>query len=107
MGAYSAQVKTHFWIINVQQQTEPEFLNFEGTQESIPRNQFRLAVSGGGGPVRQPYSYSVPSPHRLFKNSSTGDTLGYQPLGPPHCGGLTMVRNLGDESGNREEDPLN
>ncbi len=24
-----------------------------------------------GGPVRQPYSYSVPSPHRLFKNSST------------------------------------
>jgi hypothetical protein len=24
------------------------------------------------GPVRQPYSYSVPNPHRLFKNSSTG-----------------------------------
>ncbi len=24
-----------------------------------------------GGPVRQPYYYSVPSPHRLFKNSST------------------------------------
>ncbi len=24
-----------------------------------------------GGPVRQPYSYSVPSPHRRFKNSST------------------------------------
>jgi hypothetical protein len=24
-----------------------------------------------GGPVRQPYSYSVSSPHRLFKNSST------------------------------------
>jgi hypothetical protein len=24
-----------------------------------------------GGPVRQPFSYSVPSPHRLFKNSST------------------------------------
>jgi hypothetical protein len=23
---------------------EPEFLNFEGTQESIPRNQFRQAV---------------------------------------------------------------
>ncbi len=23
------------------------------------------------GPVRQPYSYSVASPHRLFKNSST------------------------------------
>ncbi len=24
-----------------------------------------------GGPVRQTYSYSVPKPHRLFKNSST------------------------------------
>jgi hypothetical protein len=24
-----------------------------------------------GGPVRKPYSYSVPSPRRLFKNSST------------------------------------
>ena len=37
----------------------------------IPRNQFRQAVYPGG-PVRQPYSYSVPSPYRLFKNSSTG-----------------------------------
>ncbi len=27
------------------------------------------------GPVRQPYSYSVPSSHRLFKNSSTADPL--------------------------------
>ncbi len=26
-----------------------------------------------GRPVRQPYSYSVPSPNRLFKNFSTGD----------------------------------
>jgi hypothetical protein len=25
-----------------------------------------------GGPVRQPYSYLVPSPHRLFTNFSTG-----------------------------------
>ncbi len=45
-----------------------EFLNFEGAQKSIPRNQFRQP----GGPVRQYYSYSVPSPFRLFKNSSTG-----------------------------------
>jgi hypothetical protein len=36
-------------------------------------NQFRQAVKPGG-PVRQPYSYSVPSPHRFSKNSST-DTL--------------------------------
>jgi hypothetical protein len=28
------------------------------------------------GSVRQPYSYSVPSPHRLFKNSSTGYICG-------------------------------
>jgi hypothetical protein len=28
-------------------------------------------LSGCGGPVRQPYSYSVPGPHRLFKNSNT------------------------------------
>jgi hypothetical protein len=25
----------------------------------------------GGGWARKPYSYSVPNPHRLFKNSST------------------------------------
>ncbi len=35
-----------------------------------PKNQFSQAVQPGG-PVRQPYSYSVPSLHRLFKNSST------------------------------------
>ncbi len=29
-----------------------------------------------GRPARQTYSYSVPSPHRLFKNSSTGGTIG-------------------------------
>jgi hypothetical protein len=34
--------------------------------ESIPPAMYP------GGPVRQPYSYSVPSPHRLFLNSSTG-----------------------------------
>ncbi len=28
----------------------------------MPRNQFRQAVQSGG-PARQPYSYSVPSPH--------------------------------------------
>ncbi len=28
-----------------------------------------------GGPVRKPYSSSVPSPHRLFKNSSSDDHL--------------------------------
>jgi hypothetical protein len=33
-------------------------------QESIPRNQFRQHMYPGG-PVRQPYPYSVPSPHRF------------------------------------------
>ncbi len=45
---------------------EPEFLNFYGAQEWIPRNQFSQAA-WPGGPVRQTYSYSVPSPLRLFK----------------------------------------
>ncbi len=39
-------------------------------QESIPRNLFRQAVLPDGS-VGQPYSYPVPSPHILFKNSST------------------------------------
>ncbi len=44
---------------------EPEavFLNFYGSQESIPRN--RIQTMYPGGPVRQPYSYSVPSPPSL------------------------------------------
>ncbi len=37
--------------------------------------QFRQAMNPGG-PVRQPYSYSIPSPHKLFKNSSTESVLG-------------------------------
>ncbi len=36
----------------------------------IPKNRFLQPMSPGR-PVRQPYSYSVPSPHRLFLNSST------------------------------------
>ncbi len=35
----------------------------------MPRNEFHQLVSGG--PVRQPYSSSVPSTHWLFKNSSS------------------------------------
>ncbi len=41
---------------------EPVFLNFYGAQESILRNRFRQPMNPGG-PVRQTYSYSVPSPH--------------------------------------------
>jgi hypothetical protein len=42
------------------QMSEPVFLNFYG-----PRNRFRQHVAYSG-PVRQPYSYSVPNPNRLF-----------------------------------------
>ncbi len=35
------------------------------------KNQFRQPVKPGG-PVRQPCSHKVPSPRRLFKNSSSG-----------------------------------
>ncbi len=37
------------------------------SKESIPP-----AYVAHGGPVREPYSYLVPGPHRLFKNSSSG-----------------------------------
>jgi hypothetical protein len=54
--------------------TEPEFLNFKE-----PRNRFQGINSSrpmpSGGPVRQSNSDSVPSPYRLFKNSSTGYVL--------------------------------
>jgi len=54
-------------------QTESWFFlkTFMDAQESIPRNRIRQPMKPGG-PVRQPYSYSVPSLHILFKNSSTG-----------------------------------
>ncbi len=48
--------------------TEPVLLNVYGAPELIPRNEFRQST---GGPVRKPYSSSMPSPHRLFKNSSS------------------------------------
>jgi hypothetical protein len=40
-------------------QREPEFFNFSGAWESVQRNRFRQPMLPGG-PVRQPYSYSVP-----------------------------------------------
>ncbi len=51
-------------------QSEPEFLNFQGAQESIPRSQFRQAVQPGG-PVNNPLPTRFLAPQRLFKNSST------------------------------------
>ncbi len=48
------------------------FLNFYGAQESIPEESITPAsVAWYCGSLRQPYSYLVPSPHRLFKNSNT------------------------------------
>ncbi len=43
----------------------PNFCNFSGAQESIPNNRFRQPHVFGV-PVRQTFSCSVPSPHRLF-----------------------------------------
>jgi hypothetical protein len=37
-----------------------------------PRIDSKEPIQVTHGPVRQSYSYSVPSPHILFKNSSTG-----------------------------------
>ncbi len=37
----------------------------------VSKDRFRQPMKPGG-PVPQTYSYSIPSPHRLFKNSSTG-----------------------------------
>ncbi len=39
------------------------------SKESIPPGN---VACRRGGPVREPYSFSVPSPHRQFKTSSTG-----------------------------------
>ncbi len=62
------QCPAHNWFLY--SKTEPVFLNVYGAQESIPRNEFRQPMYPGG-PVRQLYSSSVPSPHRLFTNSSS------------------------------------
>jgi hypothetical protein len=54
--------------------TEPEFLNFQAIQESIPRNQLRqpyVALRAGTATLFLLGSYSL---HRLFQNSSTGHT---------------------------------
>jgi hypothetical protein len=41
---------------------------------SVPSPHGFFKNSSSGGPVRKPYSYSVPSPHRLFKKSSSALT---------------------------------
>ena len=63
------------WVVELieshhQKSPEPVLLNVYGAPELIPRNEFRQPMQPGG-PVRKPYSSSVPSPHSLFKNSSS------------------------------------
>jgi hypothetical protein len=58
--------------IHCSKNPEPVFLNFNGAQEPIPRNRFRQPMKPGG-PVRQPYPYSVPRPHRIPAQHSTGN----------------------------------
>jgi hypothetical protein len=52
------------------QRAETVFLNLQEAQESLPTNRFRRPVWPGGS-VRQSYSYSDSSLHRLFQDSST------------------------------------
>ncbi len=74
-------------VIHVNANPEPVFLNVYGAQISIPRHQFRQPMYS-----KNPYfktfmkhrnrfqgmnSASVPSPHRLFKNTSSG-YIGWQ-----------------------------
>jgi hypothetical protein len=40
-----------------------------------PKKRFQGINTHAGGPVRQPYSYSVPSPHRLFKIPAMGTLI--------------------------------
>jgi hypothetical protein len=54
-------------IVPVRQATQAGGIH---SLESIPGLHKRLKIRAGG-PVRQPYSYSVPSPQRLLKNYST------------------------------------
>jgi hypothetical protein len=65
---YNIATRSH--MLSLPGRSSPIFFNFQGAQESIPRNQFRQPKQPGG-PVRKLYSYSVPSPHRLFKISGT------------------------------------
>jgi hypothetical protein len=50
-----------FLLSLLQVHPEAVFLNFNGAQKSIPRNRFRQPMYPGG-PLREPYSYLVPSP---------------------------------------------
>jgi hypothetical protein len=71
---------------------ESVFVNVFGAQESIPPTYVACRTAppgwesipgllkmftntGSGGPVQIPYSCSVPSPHRMFKNSGSDKTV--------------------------------
>ena len=64
--------------------SEPVLLNVYGAPELIPRNEFRQPMQPGR-PVRKPYSSSVPSPHRLFKNSSSESVRWFLRMQRPQC----------------------
>ncbi len=61
--------------INRDFKNEPVFLHDYGAQESIPRNEFRqLNLCSLAGRYDNPIPpwFLAPSPHRFFKNSSSG-----------------------------------
>jgi len=51
--------------------SEPEFFNFKGSQRIASKEPIPPGCVAWRA-VRQPYSYSIPSLHKLFKNFSTG-----------------------------------
>jgi hypothetical protein len=63
------QIYCTFWIYcppsPPQNTHSPSFSTFVSWLLTTPRNWFRQSICPSG-PVRQPYSYSVPSPYRLF-----------------------------------------
>jgi hypothetical protein len=63
-------LSAHNWLAVQWRLLQPVLLYVYVAPELIPRNEFRQPMEPGG-PVRKPYSSSVPSPHRLFKDSSS------------------------------------
>jgi hypothetical protein len=73
--------------------SEPEFLNFYGAEESLPRNQFHQPMLPGSE-VRQPYSSSVPSPIDCLKIPALNDIITIGKRIAPDCSILLSGNNL-------------
>ncbi len=65
---------TLYWAMPhpVQSSATPHTEQYHTPYSTMPHPMYMYVCMYPGGTVRQPYSYSVPSPLRLFTNSSTG-----------------------------------